>query len=145
MSYQRRNIIMISKRLKKLVKGTALVGAMVFGLVIVSHTDVSAQNRDYRNGQNRRYESNRRVRVLPQYDRRNSAKIAYQRGYNDGFRYGLQSGRYGNNRNGNYGNGGWGDSSSRNAYQKGFKKGYKDGRKRSRSRNSRGYNSVWPY
>ena len=166
--WQRRRIFifMFSTRIERLVKGSVLVSALAFGIVLFSTWTASAQNRDYRNDRGRYDRNNDRYndnyRRNDRYNRRDrdsdrNTRSAYQRGYQDGLRQGMQDarGRRGNGHyNGGYGtygndgrygnNNGWGNNSARQAYQSGFQRGYNEGL--TRNRNNRNRNgSWWPF
>lgn len=160
---------MFSTKLGKLVKGFVLVSAMVFGVMLVSTSTTNAQQypnnggRYDRNDQDDRY-NNDQTNQNDRYNGRDrngnqSARFAYQRGYQAGIRQGMQDARNrngnGRNNNGTLGNyGGYGNTDpysnsggynngnrngSRNntaygqAYQRGFQKGYREGLNRYRS------------
>src|SRR6476469_794712 len=56
--------VMNSTKIRKIINGSALLFAMAFGVVLVSSSSVSAQNRDWRNDQQRddRYNNDRNRR-----------------------------------------------------------------------------------
>ena len=118
---------MLSTRFTKLIKGFVLVSAMVFGVILVSSSAVSAQDRGYRNDD--RYDRNddRYDRNDNRYDRddddryngrdRNgnqSVRFAYRQGYQAGLKQGRRDAR---NRYGNGGYyGGYGNTGSYDQY-----------------------------
>jgi len=159
---------MFSTKFNKLVKGSVLVSAMAFGVMLVSTSTTNAQQ--YPN--NGRYGTyGQRQDQDDRYNGRDrngnqSTRFAYQRGYKEGIRQARQdargvnnngrSGRYGNNgaydpydtnnRNGNNGRGnhnGWGNSSAwQQAYNDGYNRGYNEGM--SRFNNNGRYNNTYP-
>jgi len=149
---------MLSTRFTKFIKGFVLVSTMVFGVILVSSSSVSAQNRGYDDDRYYRNDDDR-------YNGRDrngnqSVRFAYKKGYQDGLRQGRQDARngqyggygnygtyntdpYGNyGNNGRYGNGnriGWGNNSYwQQAYKSGFNRGYQDGFNRGRRNNGNG-------
>jgi hypothetical protein len=145
-------------KFNRIVKGFAVSFALVFGLMIVSSTTANAQNRGYY-GNDPYYQGDR----YNGRDRRGnqSVRFAYQRGYRDGYREGIQAARYGGGRydnygrynngygnygyNNGYGNNGYGNSAWRQAYQNGFNRGYRDGLNRNRGRRNSGYTIRLPF
>ena len=151
------------------IKSLAIVFTMVFGFILVSAADTSAQNRDYRTdrrddrNRDRDYRNrdrddddsrrgqNRRGRDNDRYENNNSNRYrqAVQRGYTDGLRQGMADARRnrdnyrgsGMYRNPSQGyNSQWGSRSAfQNAYRQGFSRGYQDGINRYRN-NRRGNN-----
>ena len=122
---------------KNILKSFALVAMMGFGLVLVSSTGVSAQDRDDQYG-NRTYQNDRNNDN--RYNSRNqnndrAMRSAYQRGYQAGLRQGQTAARN-RGRNNSYGNYGRGNNSPiQQAYQQGFQRGYQDGMNRNRNNN----------
>lgn len=124
---------MIFTKINNTIKGMAVAGAMVFGVMMLSTTSTSAQNYRY-------YDNDRHV----------NTQSAYQRGYHEGFERGQMAARSGygyDNRNGynerysyNYNNGyGYNNGAWQQAYQNGFNRGYRDGYNRSRRNNRSGF------
>jgi hypothetical protein len=144
-------------RIKKLISGSALVLATVFGLLLVSGTDANAQGRGQGqrdNGRNDRYDDRygRNDRYDDDDDRYNgrdrngnqSVRFAFQQGYRAGLREGRQNARNGGlgnrgilggygNGNGNYGNNGAYGNGNRNgwgtsgAWQQAYNDGFRRG------------------
>ena len=130
----------MTSKVSKILKGTARVGAMAFGLMLSTSTTASAQNRDW--DRDDRYQQNR-------YDRdRGNTRAAYNRGYSEGLKAGQLAarGRYDSRYNNGYSNGygynnGYGNygaygnnSYMQQAYQSGYSRGYQEGLNRSRRR-----------
>jgi hypothetical protein len=147
--------------IKNIIKSFALVAMMGFGLVLVSSTSVSAQDRDdqygnrtYQNDRNNDDRYNSRNRVNQQ-----ALRKANQRGYQEGLKQGRTDARnrnqnrgYGNNgaygNNGGYGNyGGYQNGRGNNAalsqaYQQGFQRGYQEALNRYGNNNR---SRIWPF
>ncbi|MEP6946266.1 MAG: hypothetical protein ABJA02_10140 [Acidobacteriota bacterium] len=152
---------MNTTKIKRTIKGLGLASAVAFGVILFAGTNTNAQygrgdrdNNVYQNQTRQSGDYNRNG----SYDDRNNRnsgreiKAAYQRGYDEGVRAGVQNSRnqrrgnnggYGNN-NGYYGNGGQYSNRMQQAFQKGYEKGYREGLKR--GRNNRGNGGIrWPF
>lgn len=150
-----RRIHLLMNNLLKTLKGSALALSLVFGFILLTGADASAQNRDrdYRNDdryENDRYRDNRNRRDDDDVDRYNgrdrngnqSVRYAMRKGYNEGFKQGMRDSR--RNRRGT--SGGWNGDNGRNnsrngdyrmqqAYRDGYSRGYRDGVNRNRNIN----------
>src|SRR4051794_28423473 len=116
---------MLSIRFTKFIKGFVLVSAMVFGVILVSSSSASAQNRGY-DRNNGRYDRDDDRYDRDDNDRYNgrdrngnqSMRFAYRQGYQAGLRQGRQAARNGRY-NGGYGNSGAYDTDQYGRYGNG--------------------------
>ena len=134
----------MTKKLNKMIKGAALVGAMAFGLVLSTSTTASAQNRDWDRDDRARQQRYDRDRDHDGDRDRANTQAAYNRGYSDGLRAGEQAARYGRNNYNEYRNYG-GNGYIQQSYQSGYNRGYQEAVNRYRGRRTSGLRIRIPW